>query len=224
MSKMDDSTQKTAAPRLEDGVIEVIEVAAQPDTNTVYARLAFAVVVVLLVCAVGIHTWLGKSLKTPTHATAADQIAAMVERLKGRLRSTPEDVEGWAMLGRSYLALGKHAESVQAHRKVVELSPQNAQGYADLADALGAANGRSLEGEPEQAIAKALSLDPGNVKALALAGMLAFNRGDPARAAREWELALRHAQPNDPMVNQLRRALAQARHRANLPAAAGSEK
>ena len=79
-------------------------------------------------------------------------------------------------------------------------------------------------GEPEKASAKALSLDPGNVKALALTGTLAFSRGDPAKAARQWELALSYAQPDNPMVGQLQRALAQARQRANLSVTAGSEK
>jgi cytochrome c-type biogenesis protein CcmH len=151
------------------------------------------------------------------HATEA-QIEAMVERLKERLKTTPDDIEGWTMLGRSYGALGKHAESIEAYRKVIEISPRNAQAYADMADAIAVINGRSLEGEPEKIIAKALTLDPNNVKALALAGTLAFNRGQAAKAASLWERALRNVEPDNPMAPQLQNAVAEARQRAGMPA------
>ena len=67
-------------------------------------------------------------------------------------------------------------EAIPAYRKVIELRPDDAQGHADLADALGSAAGKKLDGEPEQLIAKALKLDPDNIKALSLDGTIAFNQ------------------------------------------------
>ena len=154
------------------------------------------------------------------HATTAGQIEAMIARLEERMKTTPNDVEGWAMLGRSYSAVGKHAESLQAHRKIIEINPKDAQAYADLADAMGSANGRSLDGEPEQLIAKSLKLDPDNVKALALSGTMYFNRGDAKTAAKHWEHALRFVDVGGPMATQLEGAVAQARERAGMPALA----
>ena len=140
----------------------------------------------------------------------------MVRRLAERLKAKPDDAQGWAMLGRSYGVLGRHAEAAAAYRKVVELKPQDAQGFADLADALGTVNGRSLDGEPEQAIAKALALDPDNPKALFLAGTVAFNRGQHAGAAKQWERSLRAMDPGSEMAAQLQGALDEARKRAGL--------
>lgn len=145
------------------------------------------------------------------HANNAPLTEDMVAKLVEKLTTSPHDVEGWITLGRTYLALGKVDEAVKAQRKVVELDPKSAHAFADLADSLAIANGRNLEGEPERALARALALDPRHVKALALSGTLARNRGQIEEAARFWEQALKGAQPGTPMANQLQRAIAQAR-------------
>lgn len=150
------------------------------------------------------------------------QLEGMVARLEERLKTTPNDVEGWAMLGRSYSALGKHEKALEAHRQAVKLNPKDAQAHADLADALAVINGRSLEGEPEKIINKALALDANNVKALALSGTIAFNRGDAAKAAKLWERALKNVEADSPMRDQLKRAVDDARQSAGLAPLAGS--
>ncbi len=152
----------------------------------------------------------------------AGQIDAMLERLANRLKERPDDVEGWAMLGRSYSILGRFEEAVPAFRRLVALSPQDAQAHADLADALGSVQGGKLDGEPEQLIAKALQLDGRNLKALALSGSLAFNRGDAAGAVQRWEQALAVAEPGGEMAQQLQSVIAEARQRAGLPPAQAS--
>lgn len=150
------------------------------------------------------------------------QIAAMVGKLEDRLKTQPEDPEGWSMLGRSYSVLGRYAEAVEAFRKVAALQPQDAQAYADQADALAMANGRQLAGEPEKLIDKALSLDPKNLKALALAGTIAFDRGDYAAAVRHWEAAVVAGQGDSELVRNLQGGIAEARARGGLPPAAGA--
>ena len=211
------------------------------DTSAQKARppvgLILGIAGFVVVFAAGSYAWLGNRAglsADPTnpsvasadgaspHASNEGQIEAMVERLKERLKTTPGDIEGWAMLGRSYSALGKHIDALAAYRKVIELNPKDAQAYADIADAIAVVNGRNLEGEPEKIIAKALSLDPNNVKALALAGTVAFNRGDAAKAAKLWERAVRNLEPDNPMAGELRNAVAEARQRAGLPALAAA--
>jgi len=151
------------------------------------------------------------------HAMGKDQIEGMIGRLAERLKAAPEDAEGWAMLGRSFAVLGRHSEAMPAFRKVIELKPKDAQGYADLADAMGSANGRSLDGEPEKLIKQALALDPKNPKALFLSGTIAFNRNDAAAAAKQWEQAIRAMDPGSEMSQQIQGALDEARQRAGLP-------
>lgn len=151
-----------------------------------------------------------------------EQLEAMVERLAERLKGRADDTEGWTMLGRSYGILGRHADAVKAFRQVLELRPKDAQAHADLAEALGMANGRRLEGDPEKSIAAALQLDPANAKALALAGSAAFERGDAPLAVAQWERALRQAEPGSDTARQLQGAIDEARQRIGPGAAPAS--
>src|SRR5688500_4834795 len=104
------------------------------------------------------------------HALSAQQVQALVERLAERLRGKPDDVDGWQLLGRSYGALGRFGDAAQAYAQAAQRAPRDAQLLADFADALAMAQGRSLEGEPEKLVLRALELEPANLKALALAG------------------------------------------------------
>ncbi len=156
------------------------------------------------------------------HPTSAAEVEALIKRLTERLQTKPDDAEGWATLARSYGALGRHAEAMPALKRVVELRPQDAQALADYADGMAVVNNRSLDGEPEKLVQQALALDPTNIKALSLAGTVAFNRNDFKGAAEMWERAVKVSDPADEFTQQLQGAANAARERAGLPAAAGA--
>ena len=117
------------------------------------------------------------------------EMDALTERLKAKLEQNPADGVGWALLARAYVELGRHPEAVQIYEKAMQLIPDDAQLLADYADALGVLNGRKLEGRPEALIQQALKADPRNVKALMLAGTVAYNHKEFGRAAAYWEEA-----------------------------------
>lgn len=152
----------------------------------------------------------------------SEQIESMVARLAEQLKEKPDDADGWAMLGRSYAALGRAQDAVAAYKKVVELRPKDAQALADLADGMAMANNRTLEGEPERLIAEAVKLDGRNVKALALAGTVAFNRSDYVNAASYWQRAIDASDPGSEFAQQLQGALNEARNRATQPPVAAT--
>ena len=141
-----------------------------------------------------------------------DGLAAMVERLQQKMEENPNDGVGWGMLARSYMAMGRHADAVPIYEKAVKLIPDDAQLLVDYADALGVLHGRKLDGKPEVLIQQALKIDPRNVKALMLAGTVAFNRKNFARAAKDWEQARANlpADTDPEMTQQLMAAIAEA--------------
>lgn len=145
------------------------------------------------------------------HQISAAKIDAMLETLAQRLKEQPDDAQGWQMLGRSYATLGRFPQAVEALRKLVALQPTNAQGLADLADALAMQQDRNFAGEPTQLISRALAADPDNLKALAIAGTIAFERGDQAGARRHWEHAVRVGPPESALVNAMRENLEELR-------------
>jgi cytochrome c-type biogenesis protein CcmH len=151
------------------------------------------------------------------HGTDPAAIQATIDQLSERLKAQPDDAAGWTMLARSYAAQGRASDALPAYKRALDLQPQDAQALADYADALAVANNRSLEGEPEKLVLRAIKLDPANVKALSLAGTAAFNRGDFKTAAEYWGRAVKVSDPGSDFTRQLQGALAEARQRAGLP-------
>jgi cytochrome c-type biogenesis protein CcmH len=146
-------------------------------------------------------------------AGAMHQIDQLIAKLEQRLQGTPDDAEGWAMLGRAYAVTGRHAQSLPAFQKALTLKADDPVLLADAADATAVTQDGKFDGEPMRMIKRALELDPRNVKALALLGTEAFERKDYAAAAKAWEAAAAHA-PAGPMADRLGESLTEARQRA----------
>jgi cytochrome c-type biogenesis protein CcmH len=140
-----------------------------------------------------------------------EQIMAMVERLAERMKTQPDDVEGWTMLGRSYLVLEQPREAQAAFERARALKPQDPSVLADLADAIALNQGRVLAGEPARLVAAALAQDPDHRKALALAGSAAFEARDYATAARHWSRIVALEPADSPLAAQARSGVEEAR-------------
>lgn len=154
------------------------------------------------------------------HALTPERIMQMVGQLEERLKKEPGNVDGWVMLARSKMALDRPAEAVEAYRQAVKLLPDNAQLLADFADTLALAQGRSLKGEPEQVVARALRADPNNVKALALSGTIAFQNQNFELAATQWQKVLGFVEPGSDFAQRIQASIDEARARGGLPATA----
>ena len=183
--------------------------------------LAIAIAVVIPIAAIGFYLGLGNPVALDAQRTAApggsggheltpERIAKMVDGLKERLRANPDDVEGWVMLAKTSQALERHDDAVKAFREIVRRVPPDAQLLADFADALAVAQGRSLDGEPQQLIAQALKVDPANVKALALAGTASFQKKDYVRAVQYWRRILGVVPPDSEFAQNIQAGISEA--------------
>ena len=162
-----------------------------------------------------LYFWLGNfdALTARTdegHAVSPAQVEAMVSKLAVRLEREPENVEGWTLLGRSLAVLGKYPEAARAYAAAVKLSADDAQLLVDYADVLGMAQGRKLDGEPEALVRRALAIDPRNVKALALAGTIAFERREFDGAIEYWQRTLPLVPPESELGQSVRSSIADA--------------
>ena len=161
-------------------------------------RSALALALLLPAAAAALYLQVGRpealqlpaAMQAQNHGPQEADIPAMVEKLAARLRNAPEDIEGWHMLARSYSAMGRHADAAQAYAHLAARLPNEAGLLADYADALASANDGALTGEPERLVARALELDPQQVKALALSASIAFNKGDYDKARQQWQAVL----------------------------------
>jgi cytochrome c-type biogenesis protein CcmH len=152
------------------------------------------------------------------HALSREQMDGLVAKLAQKLKDNPNDVEGWRMLARSFVAIGRLPEAVQAYEEANKLRPNDADLLADYADALALANNRSLEGKPEQLIKQALAADPKHQKSLALMGTVAFNRNDFPNAAMWWKKLLATVEPGSDAAKAIQANIAQA-EAGGMPAA-----
>ncbi len=144
------------------------------------------------------------------HQTS-EGLDALSERLKKKLDQNPNDGVGWALLARSYVEIGRHADAVPIYEKAMKLISDDPQLLADYADALGMLDGRKLAGKPEALIQQALKIDPNHVKALMLAGTVAFDHKEFRRAAKYWE----RASANIPADAEVRQELLSGINEAN---------
>jgi cytochrome c-type biogenesis protein CcmH len=166
--------------------------------------LALALAVLLPLVSVGMYWKLGnmnaflpqdKLSSAEGFGTALSE--ASLRELEDKLAKKPNDPEGWLLLARSYTELERYGDAAKAYDKLTQLVPNEAQLWADYADALAMTQGQSLAGRPAELLDKALAVDPNNPKALALAGTAAMERGDYAAAVRDWENLLQQMPNKD---------------------------
>ena len=172
------------------------------------AGIAIPVASILIYLAVGNPGALAP--ETESHGITRQQIEGLVDRLAARMKENPEDATGWVMLGRSYAVLDRFPEAASAYANAVKRSQPDAQLLADYADALAMAQGQRLQGEPERLIAEALTIDPRNVKALALAGTAAFENKDFKGAIAQWRKILAIVPADSDMADSIRDSIADA--------------
>jgi cytochrome c-type biogenesis protein CcmH len=219
-----------ARREIERRVLEDTAVAAAPAASSSGRATALALALAVPVLAVAVYLAVGNpgalSLQPgeASHGVTRAQIEQMVTGLDARLKENPDDVEGWAMLGRSYSVLDRHPEAAAAYANAVKRSPPGAQLLADYANALAMAQGQRLEGEPERLIAQALELEPDNVKALMLAGSAAFERKDFKGAIVHWERILKVVPPDADIVEPVKDGIEDARKLAGLAAKPAADK
>jgi cytochrome c-type biogenesis protein CcmH len=214
MKRRDNDSPVPAAPAAPSAAAAPAAAAPRPGKGLTAASLLAALVV-----AVAGYLWTGspgaRNEGAAGHAEGADGVDfnAMVERLAQRQQESP-DLTGLAMLGRSYMALDRPVEAADAYRRALQLAPDDPDVLANLADAMGVNNGHRLEGEPTQLIERALAKAPDHLKALSLAAVAAYQRGDTAIAQRHWERVVAVGPADHPLVQAARETMARLREGA----------
>jgi cytochrome c-type biogenesis protein CcmH len=221
---------QNARSDLESRVLEdsaPAETTAAPSTDSRWGNVSIAAIVISVpLLAISLYFMLGTPAglkpQIPTaamdeaHPATPEQFEAMVTWLAERLKTEPDNAEGWVMLARSYTALNRYQDASTAYTRAVTLQPNNASVLADHADMLAMLK-QTLQGEPEKIIQQALKIDPDNLKALSLAGSAAFERKDYSDAIKWWEKILNLLPADSPVVASVSASIDEARGLARLP-------
>lgn len=151
-------------------------------------------------------------------AGAAKQGPTVVDGLADRLKSNPNDGEGWAMLARSYRVMGRTAEALDAYQKAQSILGDDPGLLADYAETMALQHDGRLSGEPMKLLQRAILKDGKHIKTLYLLGQQAFADKNYTLAVRQWEKAIKASPANHPQTPVLQARLAEARRLAGLPA------
>lgn len=185
-------------------------------------KTMLAVGLVLPIAAIGLYLLLGSPAALDSTAHQPQASAQDMERLTAglakKLEQDPTNLQGWAMLARSYKMLGRNAEAEQAFDKAGAFLDTDAQLLAIYADLAATNANDDFSGKPTQLIQRALKVDPENPMALWLAGTAAFRGGQFEAAARIWERLIQQIEPDSEDGRMLQDSIAAAYAALGKPA------
>ena len=96
----------------------------------------------------------------------APALTELLPQMEQRLREQPDDIEGWRLLGRSYLSVGEFENARSAFEQAVALDENDAPTLAQMAETIAMTQQGELSGEPVQFIERALEIEPDNEHAI----------------------------------------------------------
>jgi cytochrome c-type biogenesis protein CcmH len=155
------------------------------------------------VAAVGLILYL--ALGQPQLALSAlrgastDNYPELIATLAHEMRDRPDDIQGWMLLGRGYMAVGNPPEAMKAFRQAVNLSKGRGGVPTGLLSSYGEALAQASNGvtkEAEDIFREVLEQDPGDLMARYYVGLAQSTRGDRAGALQMWEGVLADAPPD----------------------------
>lgn len=139
--------------------------------------VALLVPVLAVLMYAGLSNWDWKAVQIES-AQAANMEQA-VAGLEAKLKESPDNLEGWVMLGRSYTAMGRYPRAADAYQQAYDLSKgQNVEAVVGLGEALALTDEASLAGRAGKLFDTALAMAPNHPKALWYGGVAALRAGD----------------------------------------------
>lgn len=172
-------------------------------------KTAIIVTILLPIFAISLYLYLGqpglvKKTSPPAQGRSTDSLPAdhpsienehpsvdkMVARLAERLKTEPDDAEGWWTLANSYMSMERFSDAETAFEQLYRLTGDEPRVLLRYADAMIMANAGRFAGKPEELIDKAMKLDPENATGLWLAGMAAREKGEYKEAIDYWHKLL----------------------------------
>jgi cytochrome c-type biogenesis protein CcmH len=156
------------------------------------------------------------------------QMQGLAQQLREKLEASPDNIEGWGMLGRTYMNLQQYEDAAWAFEQLagnIDNDPRRkATAWGLSAQALFFLNEGDLSGGVSQAIEKARALNPDEVNSLGLLGISAFSQQNFEKALQYWERIVEVA-PDHPQLAAIRDGIDQAYQRLGKepPAASGDD-
>jgi cytochrome c-type biogenesis protein CcmH len=151
-----------------------------------------------------------------TDAARAAQMTKLTDKLREKLKASPDNPDGWAMLGQSYMRLEKYQDAAWAFRNLADSVSDDAGASAVAlglaAQALFFESQGAMTEEVTAAINAARALNPDEVNSLGLLGIHAFSQKDYREAIHYWT-RIEEIAPDHPQISAIRGGVQEAYRR-----------
>ncbi|WP_417486089.1 c-type cytochrome biogenesis protein CcmI [Maricaulis sp.] len=118
------------------------------------------------------------------------EILAELDNLRADLAVRPDNPQGWAVLGQANVRLGRYGEAAVAFENAINWEPESAFLFASLGQARLFEAGGIVTPAAREAFARALDIDPGDVRARFFMAEAQFQGGERAQAIDAWRSIL----------------------------------
>ena len=112
----------------------------------------------------------------------APALTQLLPQLEQRLEANPDDLEGWRLLGRSYLSVREFEKARTAFANALALDENNTTTMAQLAESIAMTRNGDLSGEPMTLLERSQAIDPTHEHSLWLISIGRQQAGDHTAA------------------------------------------
>jgi cytochrome c-type biogenesis protein CcmH len=139
-----------------------------------------------------------------SEAPALSSVDDMIAQLAQRMTKTPNDADGWQMLGWSYFRTDRFSEAAKAYANASAIQPETAALKTAWAEALIRASDGKVTQEALELCEAALRRDAKDPRARFIVGLAKEQAGDAKGAIDLWIALLRDAVPADEWESDVR--------------------
>ena len=157
----------------------------------IVVALAVPVVAVMLYSRWTTWDWATGGMQAGTQDAGMHEMDQAMAMLEQRLAQQPDDMDGWLLLGRSYMSMRRFDLAARAYRRAAALDGNNnVQILADLGEALALSDPDGLQGEAGAIFERVLAVSPAHPKGLWYGGLNAYENFNWALADQRLSLLL----------------------------------
>lgn len=143
------------------------------------------------------------------------EVMKMVKRLEDKLKSDPDNLDGWKRLARSYQVMGQMEPAREALANAYRLAPKDVDVLAQYAAISYATDPGNTEGKAAELFNRLHELQPTNPSALWFKGIASFQKADYKQAISYWQATLEQLPTDSPARNEVQQGIEEARKRQN---------
>jgi cytochrome c-type biogenesis protein CcmH len=136
-------------------------------------------------------------------AKQAEELSRLADKLASKLKEQPDNLDGWMLLGRTYMETNRYADGVAAFEKAASLAPQDADVKVSTGEAMIYAAEGVVTPAARAQFEAARAIEPNHAGALYYLALGAWQSGDKKGAYDQWVKLGRETPPEAPYLKQV---------------------